>query len=524
MSRRKSDLLFILVLLVIAFLYGYHSIFFHRPSYHHLWRQADCLSITMNYYMDDRNFFEPAIHWVGEKAKDGRTISEFPIIYFTVAQLWKVFGHHEFIFRLINVLIVFSGLFCLYRFARELLEDTFWAILIPVFLFTSPVLGFYTNTFLADAPAMGLAMIASYFYWKAFSLKKKKWYWLAFFFFLLAGLIKLSALMMFFAFLAIQVYILIFRRKEKSWFNQPVLLVPYFVVALLIFAWYSYARYYNSHNLAGLFLQGILPIWAMDSAARSAIWTSFHKEMLPAFFSETALYINLAIFLSLFFFFKKMNRYLLFLNLLMFAGAIGFILLFFQVFNVHDYYLTNLLIFIPLPGIALLEMLKRNYPRVFKNFVFKGIVLAGVLVIVYTASVQSRMKYFPHQPYVQKSLFISDDMKTRWVMWIDYCSKFYQPLETINPTLRKMGIQRNDLVYCTPDVTINGSLYLMDQKVFTDFYFGSLPEDERLRALQNQQVHYLVLLDTNFHQNPKFAPFLKKKIGSYKSVEVWDLR
>jgi hypothetical protein len=115
-------------------------------------------------------------------------------------------------------------------------------------------------------------------------------------------------------------------------------------------------------------------------------------------------------------------------------------------------------------------------------------------------------------------------MKTRWVMWIDYCSKFYQPLETINPTLRKMGIQRNDLVYCTPDVTINGSLYLMDQKGFTDFYFGSLPEDERLRALQNQQVHYLVLLDTNFHQNPKFAPFLKKKIGSYKSVEVWDLR
>jgi len=198
----------------------------------------------------------------------------------------------------------------------------------------APILGFDTTRFLTGAAALGLAMIASYFYWKAFSLEKKKWYWIAFFFFLLAGLIKLSSLMMFFAFLVIQIYILIFRQKEKSWFNQPVLLVPYFVVAVVIFAWYSYARYYNSHNLAGLLLQGILPIWTMDGAVRSAIWTSFHKEMLPSFFSETALYINLANFLSLFVFLKKMNRYLFFLNLLMFLGAIGFILLFFQVFNV----------------------------------------------------------------------------------------------------------------------------------------------------------------------------------------------
>jgi len=169
-------------------------------------------------------------------------------------------------------------------------------------------------------------------------------------------------------------------------------------------------------------------------------------------------------------------------------------------------------------------MLKRNYPRFFKNYIFKGIVLAGVLVIVYTASVQSRMKYYPHQPYVQKALFISQDMKTRWVMWVDYCSKFYQPLETITPYLRDLGIKRNDLIYCTPDVTINAWLYLMDQNGFTDFYFGSLPEDERLRALQNQQVEYLVLLVTTYHQNPKFAPFIKKKISTYKTVEVWDLR
>ena len=132
--KKHADLLFVALLLAVSLLYGYHDILFARPSYHHIWRQADCLSITMNYFQDDRNFFRPAINWVGDSG--GRTISEFPIIYFSVAQLWKVFGYHEFIFRLINVLIVFSGLFCLFRLAREFLSDTFWAILIPIFLFS----------------------------------------------------------------------------------------------------------------------------------------------------------------------------------------------------------------------------------------------------------------------------------------------------------------------------------------------------------------------------------------------------
>jgi len=520
--KRKTDLLFILVLLIVSFFYGYHYIFFHRPSFHHFWRQTDCLSIAMNYYQDNRNFFEPAVLWVGDK--DGRTVSEFPIIYFTVGQLWKIFGHHEFIFRLIDVLIVFSGLFCLFRFIREFLGDTFWAIVIPVFLFTSPVLGYYTNNFLADAPALGLALIACYFYWKAFSLQKKSLYWLSFFFFLLAGLIKLSSLITFFAFLIIQLYILIFRRKDKSWFNQVSLLLPYVIVAGLIFAWYSYARYYNSHNLNCFFLQGILPIWKMDSAARIEMWKDLFNKMLPAFFSKPAFFFEMTVFLLLFIFYKKINKYLLLLNFLIFVGGIAFILLFFEVFNVHDYYLTNLLIFIPLPLIAFLEMLKRNYPNLFKNIILKSILSLGLLLLIYLAAVHSRMKYEPRDPFVRKSLFIKRDVITDWEIYTDYNLKFYKPLETINPYLREIGIKRNDLVYCTPDVTFNGTLYLMDQKGFTDIFYGALPEDNRFAALKNLGVKYMVLVDTTFHRNPKLAPYLQHKIGAYESVEIFDLR
>jgi hypothetical protein len=82
--EKKSNYYFLILLLLVSLLYGYTEIFYKSSNYHHLWRQSDCLSITMNYYKENLNFFTPAIHWVGDKG--GKTISEFPIIYYTVTQ------------------------------------------------------------------------------------------------------------------------------------------------------------------------------------------------------------------------------------------------------------------------------------------------------------------------------------------------------------------------------------------------------------------------------------------------------
>jgi len=519
--KKHADLIFIIVLLAVSFLYGYHDILFARPAYHHIWRQADCLSITMNYYQDNLNFLTPAIHWVGDK--QGRTISEFPIIYYLVAQLWKIFGYHEFIFRLVNILIVFSGLFCLYRLSREFLSDTFWAILIPLFLFSSPILAFFTNNFLADAPALGLALVACYFYWKAFSLQKNKWYYLAFFFFLLAGLLKVSSLLIFVAIFLIHLWMVIFNKGERTWYNRIARLIPYFLVILLVIFWYSYTRSYNRQNLAGIFLQGILPIWGIDPASRILLWKSLFGDLLPGFFTVPALCLDLLLFLLLFLLWRKVNKYFLSLNLLVFLGCAAFILLFFQVFNVHDYYLTNLLIFIPLPILTFLDWLRRQYPRIFKNIAVKVIAGAGVLILLYIGAVDTRMKYFPRQAFVQKNILVKHKKISDWIMWSDYCSTYFKALETITPYLRQIGIHRDDLVYSTPDGTINVSLYLMDQKGFSDFYVSSLPEDTRIETLKGFGVRYLVINDSTLYRKPFLAPYLTHKIGTYKNVEIFDL-
>ena len=521
MMKRHSDLLFIALLFAVSLLYGYHDILFARPSYHHIWRQADCLSITMNYYQDNNNFFKPAIHWVGDKG--GKTISEFPIIYFSVAQLWKIFGHHEFIFRLIDVLIVFGGLFCLFRLAREFLSDTFWAILIPLFLFSSPVLGYFTNNFLADAPALGVALMACYFYWKGYAWQSNKWYWLSFFLFLLAALLKLSSMMIFIALFITQLFSVVFRRGERSWYYRVSRLWPYLMVFALIYAWYSYAGYYNRHNLNGIFLHGILPIWGIDAATRQVVLGKFIKELLPQFFNVPALLIVLAMFVSLFLFYKKSSKFFLFLNLMAYAGCAGFLVLFFQVFDVHDYYLLNLLIIIPLTVIAFLDLVRRNFPTIFNNIFLKIVAAIGVAILLYMGAVHTRMKYDPRQPFVQKSILVSREKIAQWISWSDYCGTYNKAFETITPYLRDLGIQRDDLVYSTPDGTINMSLYLMDQKGFSDFYIGGIPEDQRIATVKALRARYLIINDSTLYRRPFLAPWIKRRIGTYKNVEIFDL-
>jgi 4-amino-4-deoxy-L-arabinose transferase-like glycosyltransferase len=230
----------------------------------------------MNFYQENRNFLEPAIHWMGEK--DGKTISECPLIYFTVAKLWKIFGHQEFIFRLINLLLVYLGLFCLFRLLQGMLNDTFWSISITVLLFTSPILVYYSNNFTADAPAFGLSLTGCYFMWRGIQFKKNSWFFISFVFFLLGGLIKISSLLAFMAFFIIHVYQVLFSKKEEKSLFQWFYLLPYVFVLLVQYIWFNYVQKYNQENVGGIFLTEIFPIWDIDEVTRVNIWKLFIIE------------------------------------------------------------------------------------------------------------------------------------------------------------------------------------------------------------------------------------------------------
>lgn len=519
--KKRSTLYFFIFLFLVSLLYGYIEIFFKYPSYHHLWRQSDCLSITLNYSKENLNFFTPEIHWVGDK--DGRTISEFPIIYYSVAQLWKIFGQKEFIFRLINILIVFSGLYCLFRFTREFLSDTFWAIFIPLFLFSSPILAYYTNNFLADAPALGLSMVGGYFFWKAFSGSKKRWFYLSMVIFLLAGLIKISALLLFVSLFILHLYVILIYKKEKTWMTKVWRIVPYLIVTVFIYAWYSYAAYYNKHNLSGIFLQGLLPIWNIDHATITKLWTTYHKETIPAYFPLAGFYFDLLIFMCLFVFYKVINRFFLFLNLLIFLGCVSLLILLYQALTIHDYYSTNSLIFIPLPLLAMLDLIHRKYPRLLKNVVLKSVAVIGLIFLLYTAAITNRMKYNTRDWLVKTNFIIDSHEMTEMQKFNDWFDSRYMALHKITPYLRNLNIQRTDRVFSIPDNSINITLYMMDQKGLDDFFCTEIPYSKRIPMVKELGCKYLIINNTYICKDPGLVPYLTHQIGTFQNVNIYKL-
>ena len=111
---KYSGLIFIIILLILSFTYNFQNILTLRPQGIHQWRQCDCLSITFNYFQDGNPFLKPAMHNLADDGT-GQTASDFPGLYYFVAQLWKVFGFHEYIFRIVTLLLSFLGLFALFK-------------------------------------------------------------------------------------------------------------------------------------------------------------------------------------------------------------------------------------------------------------------------------------------------------------------------------------------------------------------------------------------------------------------------
>lgn len=517
----KNAIWFWFCIVVFSLLYNYPEIFFKRPGSIHQWRQADCLSITKNYYEENLNFFEPAIHWVGES--NGKTVSEFPVLYYCVAKIWELTGQQEFIFRMINTLIVFLGLFSLYKLVLLLLGDIFWSLFIALLVFTSPVLVFYTNNFLTDAPAFGLVLIASYLYIYGILFNNIKKFNLSFVFFLFAGLIKISSIQIFFSLFAIHFCVYIFKKEKPLVFSKIKYFAGYIPVLLLLTAWYMYAKWYNINNVYGVFLTDFVPIWSIDEPKIKEIALKLWQDLLPQYFNLSALLILLILFFVNLIFLLKQSKFLFALNILNLLGIIFFIALFYSQFTVHDYYLINILLFIPIVSFSSIYILKNRFNKVFKALYVKIIFSFFIVILLYRTTVINRLKYNYYDWFVSTDLSSVDKKQKDFFGWLQwYYNDHYKAYETITPYLRSLGISRTDRVLSMPDESINITLYLMDQKGFSNYSHTYMNFDERIAYYKKLDVKYMVI-DSILDKEDYIKPYIINQIGKYKNLKVYKL-
>ena len=519
-SPLQLNAIYVVLFILIAWFYGNFDTMDRGPYSRHQWRQSDCLSITQHYYQDNLPFLEPEIHWRGE-GQSGKTISEFPIVYYTVGNIWKVTGKHYWIYRLINFIILGLGLYYLKKLAQKILGDNFWSIFIPLLLFSSPILAYYGNNFLMNVNALSLAIIACYHFYRHRTEKSYKHLVYACMLFLFAGLLKITSLMLFFGLGAIFLYEMLVR--ERSLKIRWKELIPYTGALLLILGWYSYTGHYNANNMSMVFLQGLLPIWDISSEDIYSNWKLLHSDLLPEYFNVSALFLLAMTFIGLLVNRKKAHPYLLALMILTSLGIGVYFVLFFQVFNVHEYYLINLLVIIPLMTLLILHFLKKNHVSIFNSKAFKVTASIGLLFLIYSAGVRTQVKYDVGPSWIKNSAVLDKPEVEFWQWYHWNYGNTYKELETIEPYLESLGIGKKDKVISMPDGSITITLNLMNRNGYNDYGYHHIPKKERIEKQIEWGAKYLVVNDTSILGEDYMQPFILNKIGATEHVFIYKL-
>lgn len=518
----KHHLFIFFVLFVIICVFYYDSVLDKGPRSTHIWRQTDCLSMTKNYY-DGAPFFEPQLHLqLGDKNTSGKTAGEFPIIYFTVAQIWKITGVSYISYRIFYLLILMTGLFCFYQTLRIILKNNYWSIFLTFLLFTSPIFVVYGVSFLTDAPAFCFILISGYFLARYATDRKNKFFWLAIFFIALAGLIKISHLL-FFGFLMgifiVELFPLNTLGDRKFFQNTWHEYLGFLAVFISVFAWYSYAANYNEIHDFKYTFNDIFPIWLIEEKNIEP-WIKGMKEVTThTFFARPILFgfLFLGIFnLTLW---KKIPAFAYFGNLFIILGSIIYFCLWGPLFLNHDYYYLALLILFPAIFIPFIYFIKTNHSHIFTGFytkIFMAIfyvfhfIYCLQMIQLKTLAEKGNFIFVGNQGIVEEMRWINWDVKANWLRF-EYCKTY----------MEEIGIKKDDLVISLPDPSFSISLYLMDHKGWTNF--SNYNKEEQIQELINKGAKYLIISQPEIEKQEFLKKFIVHPIGNYKGLLFYKL-
>jgi hypothetical protein len=524
---KKNHIIFTGCFFGLIVIYHYLEIYFLRPQSMHLWRQTDCLSLALNYYEHGMHFFSPEIHnQLADGGDSGYSAGEFPILYYFVALVWKVFGYHEFYYRLIVTLISFCGFFALYKTMEGLLKDTFWGITISLLIFTSPILVYYSANFLTNIPALSFSLIGWYFFYKFYEVKQSRLLYISMLFFMLAALLKIpeaiNFLLVTFIYF-VDVFTKQLKKRNIIIFQKPFLhSIPFILFAIGVFSWYAYAKHFNDIHNGKYTFNDIWPIWRMTKEQIKGVYDFVTKIMMYQLFHNSVFYLCVSSLVIMLLSFKMINKLYFSLLFLFFLGSCTYLILWFNALDAHDYYLINILIWPAFILLVILDFVKRNYPSFFFSKKIKFLFTLFVILNIAYCSANIKMRYWIGNNNTQ--FFATDYEKGYWWYTNDNYKNYKEALGTIEPYNRSLGILATDKIICMPDPSINISLYLMHQKGFTDYGNLDLVGKDRIIHAIAHGAKYLFVIDKELLKQDYLMPFTTKKIGEYRNILIYDLR
>lgn len=470
----------------------------------HTWRQTDCASIALNYYQFDMNFFHPEVHCILDGAH-GYAVEECPWIYYIAAIAYKIFGFHEFLFRAIVLLLFFGGLYAVFRMTYLFTGDVFSSFVVGLFLFAFPVVAYYANNFLTNVPALSLDLIGLYFFFSFYKSKKYRFFIFSMLTFSLCGLSKVSSLIsfgaLFFLFLA---EVFFSKKKENSIpvFSNKILSGFLFLFVILInLSWLQWAKRYNEFHHNGLFLMDIVPLWKFSGIEINKIFNNVLYVWFPFYFFKPTFFLTLFVLGFVFYHFKVLDKFIRNFLIVMLIGGLAYAVIFYGQFNVHDYYVLCLFSILVLVLISSLVILKKKFPNLFSNKIFRIVLLLILAINIFYSRKVLLNKYYGEFNYAVNPALYEPELKTY---------------------LKTIGLSPNDVVVMVPDISPNTSLYLANLKGGTNFPRNA-EEEIPINIDVASRMKCIIVTDTNYLKRAWVKKYCGKNIGNYKDINIYQI-
>lgn len=452
----------------------------------HQGAQSDRASVAFNYFQYSMNFLEPRV--MESRGFNGITGLEFPIIQYITAILYKIFGFHHFIYRIVMGTIVFGGCFAAWNIIQLFIDKRIHQYLFFTLWYSSPILIFYTFSFIPDMAALSFSMIAWFYFLKYYFFNHTQKYFLIYLVFItLAGLIKITFLIphMVLIGLAIvqkldsKIFRFKFNHDFKFWLKWCLPIIP-------ILIWYNYANHLTVTTWNFHFLQKTNPANSISS---------FFENTRFAFSTWTSrIYLTTGIVAMLTLYVTSLVKYwnqldlLGWISLLLLAGFLGVFILFNGQYRHHDYYFILLFPAVFFGLLWLYQIHIQNkviFTGIFGLFAFVGLWFLPFFNAFHTKQIVRRT-FTPNDYYCQNVFQNTDDF------------------EAVKQFLNKKFINKTTEIWLAFDVSPNTGLYLLQRqgiRIAPDFNATLIEEIWERKNLDSDNIQPIIVLNNHVNWN-----------------------
>jgi 4-amino-4-deoxy-L-arabinose transferase-like glycosyltransferase len=299
------------------------------------WRQFDTEFYAYDFYRNGINLFKPSVCWLGAHKT---LILEFPLISGIISLFYSAFGHNIFYARLVIFLFYIGSAFYLYLLIKYLYYDRIAKLTILIYLMV-PLSLYYSRAINIDFPAIFFSIAMLYYLLLGYDKLNYKYIILGTGFGIIAFLIKSPYA--FYVFIPLLYYV--FKNKKSMTFLKTLPLISLPVLVFLL--WQNHTVKINTSAPDWFFIPGYFKFTDMSEWYFGNIEQRLNienwKTIFYRFVESGTTFIGFPVFIYGIFVKAKTSKNFFYFYLL---GLLVYLLIFFNLNLIHDYYQIPLLI------------------------------------------------------------------------------------------------------------------------------------------------------------------------------------